>query len=120
MKNSEEAMEKVLAGLRDVEAPAGMERRILDGMLGLEEQGVRSGSGWRRWLPIWLVAPGRPVAVGSLVCGIAVAGLFAVALAIPAIRRLGHARVQAGMSPGASGSLALGAPEVAAKSARSA
>jgi hypothetical protein len=120
MKNSEEAMEKVLAGLRDAEAPVGMERRILDGLLGLEERGVRSRLGWRELLPIWLVAPGRPVAVGSLVCGVALAGVIAVALAIPAIRRLGHAPVQAGRSPRASGSLGLGASDVAAKSARSA
>jgi hypothetical protein len=96
MKNSEEAIEKVLAGLRDADALDGMERRILDRLMdGLEERAAaRSRSGWRRLLPIWLVAPARPVAVGSLVCGIALAGMFVVALAIPAIRRLGHAPVQ--------------------------
>jgi len=115
MKNSEEAIEKVLAGLRDAEAPAGMERRILD---QLEERAaVRSRSGWRRLLPLWLVASTRPVAVGSLVCGVALAGIFAVALAIPAIRRLGHAPTQARRSPAPVGSLALGASQVAAKSA---
>jgi hypothetical protein len=118
MKNSEDSIEKVLGGLRDAEAPAGMERRILDGLMVLEEREVgRSRSGWRELLPIWLVAPGRPVAVGSLVCGIALAGLFAVALAIPAIRRLGHAPVQAPRSPGPAGPLALGASDVAAKTA---
>jgi hypothetical protein len=30
MKNSDEAVERVLAGLRETEAPAGMERRILE------------------------------------------------------------------------------------------
>jgi len=30
MKNSQDAIEKVLAGLRDADAPAGMERRILE------------------------------------------------------------------------------------------
>jgi len=92
MKNSEEAIEKVLAGLRDAEAPAGMERRILE---GLEERAAaRSRSGWRQLLPVWLVSPTRPVAVGSLACGVALAGIFVVALAIPAIRRLGHAPEQ--------------------------
>jgi hypothetical protein len=94
MKNSEEAeaIEKVLTGLRDAEAPAGMERRILD---GLEERAaVRSRSGWRQLLPVWLVSPARPIAVGSLACGVALAGIFVVALAIPAIRRLGHAPEQ--------------------------
>jgi hypothetical protein len=118
MKNSGEAMEKVLAGLRDAEAPAGMERRILDGLLGLEERGaMRSRSGWRQLLPIWLVAPARPVAVGSLVCGVALAGIFFVALAIPAIRRLGHAPVQARRNSELVGSPLLGASEAAAKSA---
>jgi hypothetical protein len=92
MKSSEEAIEKVLAGLRDADAPIGMERRILD---GLEERAAaQSRSGWRQLLPIWLVAPGRPVVVGAVLGGVALAGVFAVALAIPAIRRLGHAPAQ--------------------------
>ena len=54
MKNSEDAIGKVLAGLRDAEAPVGMERRILH---GLEERVAgRAGSGWRAWLPIWVGA----------------------------------------------------------------
>ena len=119
MKNSEEAIEKVLAGLRDAESAAGMERRILDQLDGLEERAaVRSRSGWLRLRPIWLVAPARPVAVGSLVCGVALAGMFAVALAIPAIRRLGHVPAQGRRSPAPVGSVALGASEVAAKSAQ--
>src|ERR1700716_2446586 len=114
MKNSEEAIEKVLAGLRDAEVPAGLERRILDGLLGLGERGAgRSRLGWRQLWPIWLVAPSRPVAVGSLVCGVALAGIFAVALAIPTIRRLGHAPAQARTSPAPVGSLGLGGLGVA-------
>ncbi|HMF53802.1 MAG TPA: hypothetical protein VK593_05590, partial [Edaphobacter sp.] len=113
MKNSGEAIEKVLAGLRDADTPAGMERRIL---AGLEERAAaRAQSGWRQLLPVWLVAPARPVAVGSLVCGVALAGIFVVAFAIPAIRRLGHAPTQARRSPASVGSLASGASEVAAK-----
>jgi hypothetical protein len=112
---SEEAIEKVLAGLRDADAPAGMERRILD---GLEERAAaRSRSGWRGWLPVWLVAPARPVAVGSLVCGAALAGIFVVALAIPVIRRLGHAPLQVKGSAVPAGSLREANPE-AAKSVR--
>src|SRR3981081_281792 len=119
MKNSEEAIEKVLAGLRDAEVPAGLERRILDGLLGLEERGAgRSRLGWRQLWPIWLVAPSRPVAVGSLVCGVALAGIFAVALAIPTIRRLGHAPAPARRGPAPAGSRGLGASEVGAKSAQ--
>jgi hypothetical protein len=116
MRNSEEAIDKVLAGLRDAEAPAGMERRILD---GLEERAAAgSRSGWRRLLPVWLVAPASPVATGALVGGVALAGLFAVALAIPAIRRLGHAPVPSKRNSAAAGTPALAASQVAAKSAQ--
>ena len=118
--NSGEAMEKVLAGLRDAAAPDGMERRIL---AGLEERAAaRSRSVWRQLLPVW--APANPVAVGSLVCGVALAGVFVVALAIPAIRRLGHAPVQAPQQTGRNsvpaGAAALTVSEAASGSARSA
>jgi hypothetical protein len=88
MKNAEEAIEKVLAGLRDADAPDGLERRILE---GLEERAsVQSRSGWRRLRPIWLVTPVRPVAIMSLACCVAIAGVVAVVLVVPAIRRSGH------------------------------
>jgi hypothetical protein len=118
MKSSEETIEKVLAGLGDAEAPAGMERRILD---GLEERGVvRSGSGWRWWLPVWLVAPARPVAVGPWMCGVALAGIVVVALAVPAIRRLGQAPVQARRNSAPRGNSAPpGSPALAASEAAS-
>ena len=92
MKSSEEAIEKVLAGLRDAEAPDGMERRILERLD--ERASMRSRSSWRRLRPIWLVMPARPLMVRSLAWGVALAGIFAIALAVPAIRRLGHAPVQ--------------------------
>jgi len=115
MKNSEEAIEKVLAGLRDADAPHGMERRILD---GLEERAaVRSRSGWRGFLPVWLVAPARPVAVGALVGGVALAGVLAVVLPIPAIRRLGHAPVQSKRTVAPAGLPALAASQGGLKSA---
>jgi len=47
MKNSDEAIERVLGGLRDVEAPAGMERRVLAAME--ERAAARSGFAWRGW-----------------------------------------------------------------------
>jgi hypothetical protein len=88
MKNPEEAIDKVLAGLRDAEAPAGMEGRILG---ALEERAAaRAGSGWR----IWRVLPGVSAGVRYLTCGAALAGLFAIALAIPAIRRIGRPGTQ--------------------------
>jgi hypothetical protein len=114
MKNSE-AMEKVLAGLREAEAPAGMERRILDALEDglLERAAVRSRFGWRELLPVWMVAPARPVVVGSLVCGVALAGLIVVALAIPAIRRPGNAPVQSKRKVAPVESLASANSEVA-------
>ncbi len=50
MKNPDEAIERVLAGLRDAESPEGMERRILDAMQhGASEKRKRN--------PIWLTTP---------------------------------------------------------------
>jgi hypothetical protein len=88
MKNSEDAIEKVLAGLRSPDAPVGMERRILEALQ--DQASARSRSGWRRLRPIWLAMPARPVAGRSLAWGVALAGVFAVAIAIPAIHRLGR------------------------------
>jgi hypothetical protein len=88
MKNSEDAIEKVLAGLRSPEAPVGMERRILEALQ--DQASARSRSGWRRLRPIWLAMPARPLAGRPLTWGVALAGVFAVAIAIPAIHRLGR------------------------------
>jgi len=116
MKNSEEAIERVLAGLRDSEAPAGMERRILE---ALEDQAsARSRSGWRWLRPMWLVAPAHPVAMGSLACGVALAAIFAVALAVPAIRRLGYSPAQSKMNLAPAGTLPPATSETVAKSAQ--
>ena len=123
MKNSEEAIAKVLAGLRETEAPDGMERRIVR---ALEDRAsARPRSVWRRMRPLWLIAP---AGTRSLAWGVAFAGLFAVALAIPAIRRLGHAPAQSSprslaqskMNSAPAGSLPLATPvtpETVAKSA---
>jgi hypothetical protein len=92
MKNPDEAIEKVLAGLRDSDAPVGMERRILD---ALEDRALaRSRSGWLRLRPIWLEALARPAAARPLAWGVALAGVFAVAIAIPVIHRLGRGSAQ--------------------------
>lgn len=47
MRNSDESIDRVLAGLRDVEAPEGMERRVLAAME--ERATARSGYSWRMW-----------------------------------------------------------------------
>lgn len=87
MRDSGDAIEKVLAGLRDVAAPTGMERRILEGLEG-RVSAVEGRSGWRR-----LVRVGVTIPTKALICGAALAGLVAVVLAIPAMRRIGRAPV---------------------------
>jgi hypothetical protein len=118
----EEAIERVLTALRDADAPVGMECRILDALEALEDHSSpRYRSGWRRLRPIWLITPAGPVAGWSLACGVALAGLFAVALTIPAIRRLGHSstqlptQIRTNSTP--AGPLPLAAPEAAANNA---
>jgi hypothetical protein len=86
--DSEETMERVLAGLRDAKASAGMERRILQS-LDQQASGMKARSGWRRLIFVGATKPAKAV-----VCGAALAGLIAVVLAIPAIRRLGRAPLQ--------------------------
>lgn len=115
IKGSEEAIEKVLAGLRDAEAPAGMERRILERLEGRVSV-VEARSGWRGLVPAWVTMPAGPVATRTLVCGAALACLVGVVLAIPAIRRIGHAPVQS-RSGGVTGAPSAAAPAVADREA---
>jgi hypothetical protein len=90
MKNSDEAIEKVLAGLRNVDAPVGMERRILD---GLEERAARRAEAGQRWYgAVW-----RGVPVAYVACGVAVVGFAVVMLMVPAVRRFEHRGVQSQM-----------------------
>ena len=91
MKNSDEAIDTVLAGLRDAEAPEGMERRILDAL----ENGaaVRAESVWHRLLPLWLLTP-TGATTRVLVCGAALAGVVVVVFATSAIRHAGDVAVR--------------------------
>ena len=47
MKESNETMDRVLAGLRDVSAPVGMEKRVLAAME--RRAAERTGWQWRSW-----------------------------------------------------------------------
>jgi hypothetical protein len=78
MTRPDEAMEKVLAGLRDVEAPVGMERRILERLENVAE--VRR-AGWRL---LWLVGMGGGVGAAAIL----------IALAIPAVHLRGPVAVR--------------------------
>ena len=111
--NPEEAMEKVLAGLRDSDAPVGMERRIL---VALQDQAsVRPRSGWRRFRPFWLATP---LATRYVTWGAALAGMVVIAFMLPAVRRLGHVLVPAKIVSAPVALLPVAAPEMAEKSAQ--
>src|SRR5579862_7358523 len=86
MKNSEEAIDRVLAGLRDVEIPAGLERRVLE---GLEERSAQT-----RVRSRWFGFDLRGIPLSYAACGVALAGVLVVALVVPAIRRTGHGSVR--------------------------
>ena len=93
MRGYEEAIEKVLAGLRDAEAPVGMERRILNALEERESVGARFG--WRS-LVRGLRAASESRAV---VWGVGLAGLVVLALVIPVVRRTASAPVLVKGSP---------------------
>ncbi len=85
MKDSDQAIGKVLSGLRDAEVPAGMERRILETV-------QNHASAHSRW--DWLTAAqyrivGRPMAYAA-----ALTGIVALVLAIPVIHQRRYAPVQ--------------------------
>lgn len=86
MKDSDQAIEKVLAGLRDAKAPTGMERRILEELQSRAAAGVRQG---------WLSRLAPRIAVRPIAYVALLAGGMAIILAIPsAIHLLQHAPVQ--------------------------
>ena len=96
MKNSEEAIEEGLAGLRDVDAPEGMERRILnsldDSFDALRDgESSRSRFGWRQVPPVGLRMSVWPMAGARVIWGVALAGALVLAVAIPTMRRVGRA-----------------------------
>jgi hypothetical protein len=62
MKNAEEAIGKVLAGLRDTETPPGMERRILAAVEAHASQPFTATSRWA-----WSIAVACVVAVSLLI-----------------------------------------------------
>jgi hypothetical protein len=66
MRDAEQTIERLLAGLRDAEPPAGIERRILQALDGMEARQI-SGAAWpwrRPILPLW----SRPAMAISLAC----------------------------------------------------
>ncbi|MGA2218067.1 MAG: hypothetical protein ABSG51_08270 [Terracidiphilus sp.] len=87
MRDSEETIQRVLAGLRDAEAPDGMERRIVD---ALEDRASGlAASTARGWKPVWLTARVWRVAFAGMIAVSA-----AISLAIGAGHRYGTTRTQ--------------------------
>jgi hypothetical protein len=85
MNDSEELIEKVLAGLRNADPSPGMERRILAAIQ--DRASTQSQSIWRRFIPLWLVTQASLSITRPAACGAALAGIVAAALVIPAIHR---------------------------------
>lgn len=90
-KSTDEVVEQVLAGLRDSEAPVGMERRILEAVQ--DRAAVKSRSGWQWLKPMRLTQP--PICWGaartwtrSWTGGIALAGTVAICVAGFMVRRM--------------------------------
>ncbi len=75
MRDADETIERLLAGLRDAEPSAGMQRRILKAMEAREA--VASAPPWRRLRSSWRLHPAAVslasvVATGALIVAIAV------------------------------------------------
>lgn len=85
INTSEEAIQKVLAGLRGCDVPPEMEHRILRAVQNQTSTESRSGRHWSR--PIWLVSLGAPIISRHLIVGVVVTGMLAVAPTITLLHR---------------------------------
>ena len=92
MKNSEEAIEKVLAGLRSADPPAGMERRIVEAAWKAERDAASEWpiSGWGGLRAGLMASWSGAEAKRLLAFGAALVAVLVVALVMPAIDRLGR------------------------------
>lgn len=80
MNDSEQAIETVLSGLQNADAPPGMERRILT---ALQDQApAQPLSVWRRINPLWLAFHAHKAAI--LVTACSAAGVLVFSLYFPA------------------------------------
>jgi hypothetical protein len=104
MENPEKAIERVLEGLRDAEAPVGMERRIVEAVRDRVVEGA--GHGWL-WRPIWLETRRVGWGAGAVAVLVAVAMLYTMRRAPDLPQR----RAVAGMpAVGSKGAVANGGP----------
>jgi hypothetical protein len=80
MRDADETIERLLAGLRDAKPSAGLERRILEALDGMEARhAVASRSLWRRPILPWQLRP--PIAM-PLACAVALASWLIVAITV--------------------------------------
>lgn len=85
INSSEEAIQKVLAGLKGCDVPLEMEQRILK---AVEHQAsAESRSGWHWSRPLWLLNLGALTVSRRSFFGAVVMGMFVVALTIPLLYR---------------------------------
>ena len=84
MKDPEEAIEKVLEGLRSTSAPIGMDRRIMDALEA--RASVRSRRGWRGWT----LASVHPGITGFMKWSVGLAVVCAVVFTVTADRWRKH------------------------------
>lgn len=87
MNDSEETIQRVLAGLRDAEAPPGMERRIVDALEN-RASGLTASS-WRDWRPSWPAIWARFVVTQSWAGRIAVTAVLVICVEV-AVKNFGH------------------------------
>jgi hypothetical protein len=84
MKYSDEAIDRVLAGLRNAEVPTGMEHRIVAAAQSLAS--AKSASKWLPTKPLWLLALTNRQWAWRAASAVAVTGIFA-AISVTAIHR---------------------------------
>jgi hypothetical protein len=116
MNDSEELIEKVLAGLRNVDPSPGMEHRILAAVQ--DHASAPSRYSWRKFVPIWLVTQALSVTTRPVAYGLALAGIVVLSLAVPAIYRHEHVPTQSKNIPAPLRALPPASSEVAVKSAQ--
>ena len=119
INSSEEAIRKVLAGLRGCDVPLEMEQRILKAVQ--DQASAESRSGWHWSRPLWLVNLGAPTVSGRFVFAVVVTGVLAVALTIPLLHRAHRVGDTASqikrVAPRQVGSLPLATPSLVANGA---
>jgi hypothetical protein len=99
MKNSDEAIEKVLAGLRNSEPPAGMELRIL--AAAKRRESSQPASSWLREKLLWLLTSSSQQRAWRVALVATTAAFLLAALIIPSIQRHRNPSTQSEFHPDA-------------------